>query len=321
MSSPGRGDMACDSKGALRFGRQLHDPNRSLLEHLFVPGARLAPSGAQLRFLRNVHALPPSFHRIRPVVLLIGGTHRLIWGVALFAAMSRSKALVREFVIIVTEGSMAKGGTREKILQSAYRCFYEVGYNGTSVQDVVDSVGAPKGTFYNHFKSKEDLALEVLNLYAQQADSVYLAPVPPPRKRKTASGCRHLDFLRSRFLAIVEFLEGASLPRACLMGSFISESLEMPASFRPTIQQSFERWIDAISSILEAAKLAGEIERRADCKALARYIFAAWQGALVLARAEGARTAIDVFLNQTFNVLLKAPSPRPSKRAAETRVS
>lgn len=208
---------------------------------------------------------------------------------------------------------MAKSGTREKILQSAYRCFYEVGYNGTSVQDVVDAVGAPKGTFYNHFKSKEDLALEVLNLYGQQADSVYLAPVPSPGKRKAARGRHHLDFLRSRFLAIVDFLEGAKLPRACLMGGFISESLVMPASFRPTVQESFARWIDAMSLILEAAKLAGEIERRADCKALARYIFASWQGALVLARAEGQRTAIDVFLDQTFNVLLKAPSPRPKK--------
>ena len=46
---------------------------------------------------------------------------------------------------------MTTTGTREKIIEAAYLRFYEFGYNGTSVQDIVDQVGVPKGTFYNYF--------------------------------------------------------------------------------------------------------------------------------------------------------------------------
>ena len=34
--------------------------------------------------------------------------------------------------------------------------FMEQGYHGTGIQEVVDKVGIPKGSFYNYFKSKED---------------------------------------------------------------------------------------------------------------------------------------------------------------------
>jgi TetR/AcrR family transcriptional regulator, transcriptional repressor for nem operon len=36
------------------------------------------------------------------------------------------------------------------------------GFNATSVQDITDAAGAPKGSFYNHFESKDALAAEVV---------------------------------------------------------------------------------------------------------------------------------------------------------------
>ncbi len=39
---------------------------------------------------------------------------------------------------------MAKNGTREKIIEAAYVRFYRFGYNGSSVQDIVDMVGVQK---------------------------------------------------------------------------------------------------------------------------------------------------------------------------------
>ena len=61
---------------------------------------------------------------------------------------------------------MKKGDTREKILWAAFKAFHEVGYNGTSIQDIIEAAGVPKGSSYNYFKSKEQLAVEVLSLYA-----------------------------------------------------------------------------------------------------------------------------------------------------------
>ncbi|NLZ46859.1 MAG: TetR/AcrR family transcriptional regulator [Clostridiales bacterium] len=48
--------------------------------------------------------------------------------------------------------------TIEKILDVAQRLFLEKGYDGTTIQDIVDELGGlTKGAIYHHFKSKEDI--------------------------------------------------------------------------------------------------------------------------------------------------------------------
>lgn len=45
----------------------------------------------------------------------------------------------------------------EEILNGAERLFVQKGYDGTSVQEIIEAVGIAKGTFYHHFRSKLDL--------------------------------------------------------------------------------------------------------------------------------------------------------------------
>ncbi|KHD86151.1 TetR/AcrR family transcriptional regulator [Bacillus ginsengihumi] len=50
---------------------------------------------------------------------------------------------------------------REKIIDTSIRLFDEKGYMGTSVQDIVDSLGVTKGTFYYYYKSKQQLLTNI----------------------------------------------------------------------------------------------------------------------------------------------------------------
>ncbi len=50
----------------------------------------------------------------------------------------------------------------EKIMSAAERLFAQKGYNGTSMNDIVEASGQSKGAIYNHFKSKERLFLSLL---------------------------------------------------------------------------------------------------------------------------------------------------------------
>ena len=47
--------------------------------------------------------------------------------------------------------------TKKIILDTAQNLFYTIGYETTSIQTIIDTVGIAKGTFYHHFKSKEEL--------------------------------------------------------------------------------------------------------------------------------------------------------------------
>ena len=50
---------------------------------------------------------------------------------------------------------------RNEIIDAAEKLFYSVGYDETSVSDIVKAIGVAQGTFYNYFTSK-DAVLEAL---------------------------------------------------------------------------------------------------------------------------------------------------------------
>src|SRR5262249_47253914 len=52
---------------------------------------------------------------------------------------------------------LMKPSHRDLLLDTGLRVLHERGFNATSVQDITEAAGVPKGSFYNHFESKEDL--------------------------------------------------------------------------------------------------------------------------------------------------------------------
>src|SRR5262249_55006639 len=57
--------------------------------------------------------------------------------------------------------TIMKPSHRDLLLATGLRILHERGFNATSVQDITEAAGVPKGSFYNHFESKEDLGAEV----------------------------------------------------------------------------------------------------------------------------------------------------------------
>src|ERR1700685_2792635 len=61
--------------------------------------------------------------------------------------------------------AMAKYDTKEKIIQAALKALLEKGFNGVGVQEITEQAGVPKGSFYNHFESKDALGVEIVERY------------------------------------------------------------------------------------------------------------------------------------------------------------
>jgi TetR/AcrR family transcriptional repressor of nem operon len=210
-------------------------------------------------------------------------------------------------------------GTREKIIQAAYARFYEFGYNGTSVQDIVDRVGVQKGTFYNYFKSKERLGLEALEYYACVADKVFTSPDATEVTATFGEGApSEIERIRDQFRQAARFQEGPNGSLGCLMGNFAAESEDLPASFRKLISASFARWEAALAAGLARAQKKGEIARSHDPRPLGRFLMASWQGALLLHKNSKSRNPIDDFFHFTLDVLLTADATKAA--AARSRL-
>ncbi|MDR6457513.1 AcrR family transcriptional regulator [Chryseobacterium vietnamense] len=52
---------------------------------------------------------------------------------------------------------------RERILNTAMVLFHRQGYNNTGINQIIDEAEVSKASFYQHFKSKDDLCIEFLN--------------------------------------------------------------------------------------------------------------------------------------------------------------
>ena len=63
---------------------------------------------------------------------------------------------------------MARPSAKEQLIAAGLAILHERGFNGSGVQDITDAAGVPKGSFYNHFESKEAFAAEVLEHYWRQ---------------------------------------------------------------------------------------------------------------------------------------------------------
>src|SRR5260370_4366032 len=60
---------------------------------------------------------------------------------------------------------MSKPSLREGILNAGLEVMFRSGYQTATVRDICAAAGAPKGSFTNHFRSKEAFAREVLDRY------------------------------------------------------------------------------------------------------------------------------------------------------------
>lgn len=190
---------------------------------------------------------------------------------------------------------MPKPTHREQILAAGLRLFRERGFNATSVQDVTGAAGAPKGSFYNHFGSKEDLGLAALARYQEAASlDAWLADasVPP------------LDRLRGLFGAMRD--DGATDAYACgcLMGSLGAELANTSPALRAAIADGFAAWAAKLAPVVRQGQADGTITRDQDADDLARFMIDAWQGTVLMAKVDRCGDAHARFVAMIFGKLL-----------------
>jgi AcrR family transcriptional regulator len=52
--------------------------------------------------------------------------------------------------------------TRDRLIRTAHDLFHQKGFHTVGIDEIIAAVGVTKTTFYNHFRSKDDLVIEVL---------------------------------------------------------------------------------------------------------------------------------------------------------------
>ncbi len=86
----------------------------------------------------------------------------------------------------------ARPPVKERLLNVATRLFARHGFEGTSVQDIVDAAGVTKGAMYHYYGSKDDLLYEVYHqvLTMQTSHLDEIAAGPGTRRGAAPGGSR-----------------------------------------------------------------------------------------------------------------------------------
>ncbi len=187
---------------------------------------------------------------------------------------------------------------RERLLEAGVLTFSKSGFNGCSVQDITDAAGVPKGSFYNHFESKEALGAAALEHYWTDAvrDKLALLTRPDVSPR---------DRLRSYFQEVATEIARIGFNRGCLIGNMAAELSDHSPVIATQLSSIFACWSRRVGDCIAEAQAAGEIRSDADPQVLAAFVLNAWEGAVLRARMEKADRPLLQFVDTLFTVLLR----------------
>jgi TetR/AcrR family transcriptional regulator, transcriptional repressor for nem operon len=193
---------------------------------------------------------------------------------------------------------MTKENTRDKILEHAARIMQEKGFNNTGIQEILQSAGVPKGSFYFYFRSKDELGLALIDYYAALSsaacESVLKSDEGAPLKR-----------LKFFFENRRHFLEQQDTRAGCPIGNLTQEMGIINDAFRTKLRAVFDQIRSSIGECLEQAQDLREIDPGLDPVRTADFILNSWEGALLRMKAEANTEPLVLFEKMVFDHLLK----------------
>ncbi|HTX59498.1 MAG TPA: TetR/AcrR family transcriptional regulator [Verrucomicrobiae bacterium] len=173
---------------------------------------------------------------------------------------------------------------RSAILASAAPIFNRRGFAGTSIAEILAATSLEKGGLYNHFASKEELAIAAFD-YAWNEVNAYFAR----ELHGTAPG---MPYLHAYVDAFARYVENPVVEGGCPL---VNATLEADDAL-PFLQERVRAGLAQVQSFvrhqLERAVEKGQLAASLDLAADADFLVATLQGTIVLARGLRSRTAI-----------------------------
>ncbi|MGV3740760.1 MAG: TetR/AcrR family transcriptional regulator [Burkholderiaceae bacterium] len=175
--------------------------------------------------------------------------------------------------------TQAPSDSKSKLLDAALHVIRAKGYTATTVDDLCRQAGVTKGSFFHHFKSKEDLALNAIAHFSNMAEGLFSGAA-----FTTASD--PLD----RLLGYVEFraqILGGDLPEyTCLLGTMVQETYATHPELRQACDRGMSAHIAALTADVQAAKERHAPDASWSAESVAYFIQSVLQGSFIFAKAK-----------------------------------
>lgn len=198
--------------------------------------------------------------------------------------------------------------TRDRLIDSARYLFWERGFAGTSMADLLAHADVNSGSFYHFFESKEALLRAVLEGYLYALRPMVVDPAFATTEEPVERIFAILAGYRERILQ-THYQYGCPLGRL---------ALEIDPENRPAhklIAENFRGWIGAVRECVDQIK--DQLPESTDPEALSTYVLAVMEGGVMLSRSYGSVEPFDRTVQQLrehFRLLLKSEAKQNKKR-------
>ncbi len=189
---------------------------------------------------------------------------------------------------------------REKILDHGVQMLMTQGYHGTGLQQILDEVKIPKGSFYNYFKSKEQFAADAIVHYIEPFIIRLQTHIDNPQ-------LNGLQALQGYYQELIHEISASDYTGGCLLGNLMGEIGETSELCRSALKNTVDRYRNLQKQALFLAQSEGIVRRDYTAEAMADLLLNGWQGALLRAKIEHSPKALHACIDSLLNDFFRHP--------------
>jgi TetR/AcrR family transcriptional regulator, transcriptional repressor for nem operon len=182
--------------------------------------------------------------------------------------------------------------TKQRLLAAGLRLMLERGYHAVGVQDVLSETAVPKGSFYHHFESKEEFALQAIDAYQANVHALLDATCGDASRPP-------LDRVRAFFEGVREAYAAEGY-LGCFLGALGQELSGASEVFRRKIDGCLAEIAGRIAGCFAEARARGDLPASADPAAMADLLVNTWEGAALRTRLLRSCRPLDAVLDFWF---------------------
>ena len=168
--------------------------------------------------------------------------------------------------------------TRAHIIEQAANLFNQKGYAGSSMSDIMQATGLKKGGIYNHFGSKDELALAAFDYAATTMGARYIKAI---REKASEGAIAQLHAVLDMFR---QNMKDAVIEGGCPLLNTAIESDDNHPALRERTQQAMGRWHQSIQQVVRKGIKRGELPADVDPGAVATVIISTLEGSLMMTK-------------------------------------
>ena len=182
--------------------------------------------------------------------------------------------------------------TKQRLLDAGMAMLLKHGYHDLGIQALLEATCTPKGSFYHHFKDKEEFALQVIGQYMQHVhagleDCLGDKGRPPLKRVRRFFELTQQNYRREGYLG-------------CLLGGLGQELSGVSEVFRRKVEGCFSEIAKRIAVCLEEARKRGDIPAGSNTRRMASLLVDCWEGAALRSRLRGNAAPLTAMLDFYF---------------------